>query len=341
MDHRRILSRAWTITWRYRALWLFGFLFALAGGGSFTGWRNLGSGGGRSSNGGGSAPFVNPFGGDGGRPFGNLPGNIDWNTVAIIILAVVALALALVVLMAIVRYVAETAMIAGVDEIESTETRFTVRRGFRLGWSRQAFRLFLTDLAIRVPLTIAAIVLLAAALSPLLLLLLKVKGLQLAAVLAVPLGLLVLLLIIGAVLVVSLITPYIYRRVVLGKQGVFASICQGWTLVRASLGETGLMWLVLAAFKLLWPLVMVPVVIVGVIVASVVGGVPAGLAYLISRSWVAAVVVGLPLFLIVFVPAVAYVQGLFELYQSTTWTLAYRETMARHGELLPVPAASA
>ena len=334
MDHKRILSRAWTITWRYRALWLFGFLFALASGVSFTGLRNLGGGGsGRGGNGGGSAPS--------GNPFGNLPGNIDWNTVAIIVLAVVAIVLVLVVLMAVVRYVAETAMIAGVDEIESTEAKFTVRRGFRLGWSRQAFRLFLTDLAIRVPLTIAAIVLLAAALSPLLLLLLKVKGLQLGAILAAPLGLLALLLILGAVLVVSLITPYIYRRVVLGKQGVFASIRQGWTLVRASLSETGLMWLVLAAFRLLWPLVMVPVLIVGVIVASVVGGVPAGLAYLISRSWVAAVVVGLPLFLIVFVPAVAYVQGLFELYQSTTWTLAYRETMARHGELLVAPASGA
>src|SRR5258708_2993613 len=33
MNHGKILARAWTLVWHSRALWLFGFLFALAGGG--------------------------------------------------------------------------------------------------------------------------------------------------------------------------------------------------------------------------------------------------------------------------------------------------------------------
>ena len=32
MNHRKILMRAWTLMRQYRVLWVFGFLFALAGG---------------------------------------------------------------------------------------------------------------------------------------------------------------------------------------------------------------------------------------------------------------------------------------------------------------------
>ena len=82
----------------------------------------------------------------------------------------------------IVRYVAETAMIAGVDETESTGEVFTVRRGFRLGWSRQAWRLFLTDLTIGLVLMFGILVLLALAASPLLLLLVNVDVVRVIAV---------------------------------------------------------------------------------------------------------------------------------------------------------------
>src|SRR5260370_25727813 len=47
MNHGKILSRAWTLVWNARALWLFGFLFALAGGGGgFQTAQRLGNGGG-------------------------------------------------------------------------------------------------------------------------------------------------------------------------------------------------------------------------------------------------------------------------------------------------------
>ena len=320
MDHIKILSRAWTITWRYRALWLFGFLFALAGGGSS-------SGGGGGNGGSSGTRWTQPA-----------PPNIPWNTVLIIILIAVAVILVLVVALTILRYVAETAMIAGVDEIEDQEIALTVRRGFRLGWSRQAWRLFLTDLVIHLPVVVVALILLAFAASPLLLLLVKADAARAIGIIAtIGFELLVILFIIAVALAISVVMPYIRRRVVLGKQGVRASIRQGVGLVRASLLDTGLMWLLLAAIGIVLALVMIPVALVILLVAGLIGGVPAGLAYLISHSWVVTAIVGVPLFLIVLVPAFAFIQGLIQVYSSTSWTLAYREVTSRHADLLAAP----
>jgi hypothetical protein len=329
MEHLKILARAWTVTWRFKALWLFGFLFVLAGGAGGGGGSGGGGGGGGSSGSGG--------GNGNGWPFGPMP-SINWNLVLIIVLAVIAIVIALIVILTVVRYMAETAMIAGVDEIESTGEALTVRRGFRLGWSRQALLLFLTDLAVHLPLVVAVIALLAMAASPLLLLLLKVNVVSAIAIfITIGLVLLVILFILVVALVVSLVMPYIRRRVVLGKQGILASIRQGVTLVRASLLDTGLMWLLLIGVSIAASIVMIPVVIVVVALAIAIGGVPAALLYLISHSWVAAVLVGVPLFLIVLIPILVFVQGLFQVYLSTTWTLAYRDVMTRHADLLPIP----
>jgi len=336
MDHLRILSRAWKMLWHYRALWLFGFLFALAGGGSSFGGSSGGGGSGRGGGNGSGSPGFGP--GSGGPPswppeFPNVP----WSTVGIVILGIVAAALLLIVILTIVRYVAETALIAGVDEIENTGETLTVRRGFRLGWSRQAWRLFLTEFAIRLLFGLAAILLLALAASPLLLLLVNADVVRVIAVgVAILLILPAILFIIVAVLTLSLVMSYIQRRVVLGRQGVLASVRQGLKLVRGSLRDTGLMWLLLIAIGFVWGIVKIPVVIVLVVVSFLMGGVPAGLVYLASHSWVAAVVVGLPLFLLVLIPTIAFVEGLFQVYRSSAWTLAYRQVVTQHSDLLPV-----
>ena len=325
MDHVKILSRAWALLWRYRVLWLFGFLFALAGGGSSfpsaPSSSNSTSGG--SSN--GSVPSLPPS------------FTMDDNTVVAIIVGVVVVALLLVVLLTILRYVAETALIAGVDELENTGAHLTVRRGFRLGWSRQAWRLFLTEFVIYLIFGLAAILLVALAASPLLLLLINADAVHAIAVGAAGLFLLsAILFLIVVALALSLVLPYIQRRAVLGRQGVRAAFRQGLTLVRASLRDTGLMWLVLVAIGFLWAIVKIPIIILLVVMAVIVGGVPAGLVYLMSQSWVAAVVVGLPLFLIVLIPTATFIEGLFQVYNSSAWTLAYRQVTEQHSDLLPV-----
>jgi len=324
MNHGKILSRAWTLMWHARALWLFGFLFVLAGGGGST-FRWTQSGGpSRSSSGRGPIPF----------PGFTLP-HIDWNTVLWIGLAVLAVLLVLGVLFTILRYLAETALLAGANEIETTGAALTVRRGFRLGWSRPAWRLFLTDLVIHLPLALAALVLLAAGALPLLLWLSRQVPLGvIGTVITIGLELLVVLALVLVSLVLSVLMPYLRRRVVLDAQGPLAALRQSARLVRGTFMDTGLMWLLLAGIRIVWGLLMIPVVLVLLVVAAVVSGVPALLAYAVSQSWVWPLAVGLPLFLLVLVPSAAFVTGLFETYVSTAWTLTYREALGKFGDPL-------
>ena len=67
-----------------------------------------------------------------------------------VIFVVFSMILGLVV--AVARYVAETAVIRMVDEYENTGTKMTVRQGFRIGWSRTSWRLFLINLLVNLPL---------------------------------------------------------------------------------------------------------------------------------------------------------------------------------------------
>ena len=235
----------------------------------------------------------------------------------------------------VVRYLAETALMAGADEIESTGAGLSVRRGFRLGWSRQAWRLFLTDLVIYLPLGVAGLVLVTAGAVPLLLWLTRQVPLGvIGTLITAALELLVILGLIALALVLSVVMPYLRRRVVLDRQGPLAALRQSLRLVRASLVDTGLMWLLLAAIRIVWSLVMFPVVLVLIVLAVVVGGVPAGLAYLASHSWVWPVVVSLPLFLVMLITSTSFVMGLFETYVSTSWTLTYRDVVSKFGDQL-------
>jgi hypothetical protein len=315
------------MVWQYRALWLFGFLFALAGGG---GGLQLNLGG---SNGGTSGPSTGP---KGSGPFPHFPfPNINWSTVLWIAGAVLAVVVVLGVVATVVRYLSETALMAGADEIESTGAGLSVRRGFRLGWSRQAWRLFLTDLVIYLPVGLGAVVLLAAGAAPLLLWLTRQVPLGIIGTLVtVALELLVILGLIALALALSVVMPYLRRRVVLDRQGPLAALRQSLRLVRASLVDTGLMWLLLAVLRIVWSLVMFPIGLVLLVLAVVVGGVPAAVAYLLSQSWVWALVVGAPLFLLMLIPSAAFISGLFETYVSTSWTLTYRDVIGKFGDRL-------
>jgi hypothetical protein len=320
MNHSRILARAWTIVWHYRALWIFGILFALTSGGGSLQMFQGGSGTGT----GGPSPF----------PGATFP-NIDPNTILLIAGGVLAVLLVLGALVTVIRYVSETALMSGADEIESTGAALSVRRGFSLGWSRQAWRLFLTDVVIGLPLALAAIVLLVTGATPLLLWLTHLAPLAiLGTVAAVALELLVIFGLIAVALVLSVVMPYLRRRVVLGQQGPLDALRQSARLVRASLLDTGLMWLLLAGIRIVWSLLMFPIMLVLLAVAGVVGGVPAGLAYLVSHSWVWPAVVGVPLFLLTIIPLAGLVGGLFETYVSTSWTLSYREVTNKFGDQL-------
>ena len=145
MNHVDILKRAFQITWRYRALWVFGFFLALCGGGG------SGGGGGNFNFSGSSNDFDD---------FGDIPNvpPIDPNVLIALVVGLIMFIILLVVLSVIVQAVMRTALMGMVRQITETEA-VTIADGWRLGWSRRAWRLFLLGLVIGIPFAIAIVIL--------------------------------------------------------------------------------------------------------------------------------------------------------------------------------------
>jgi fumarate reductase subunit D len=129
--------------------------------------------------------------------------------------------------------------------------------------------------------------------------------------------------------------------VVLGKQDAFTAIGQGVRLARASLLDTGITWLILVGVGILWGILMIPVVLILLAFIGAIGLIPAGLVYAVSQSWIVAAIVGGAIFIIVLAPVMSFVQGLYEVYTSGVWTLAYREVASKHSALFSAAPASA
>ncbi|RPJ20873.1 MAG: hypothetical protein EHM33_27515, partial [Chloroflexi bacterium] len=174
IDPVKILQRAWHILWNYRALWVFGLVLALAAGSS--------AGNGGNNNGmqwredapsyqAPSYGSVQEFFDDVGQEMQKLfrEGIPDWDisgealTAFLWTIGVFIVFMFLVgIVVAIARYVSETAVIRMVDEYENTGTKMTVREGFRIGWSRTAWRLFLINLIVNLPVILFFLILLIA-----------------------------------------------------------------------------------------------------------------------------------------------------------------------------------
>jgi len=371
MNHGTVLKRAWQLLKQYRALWVFGIILALttasAGGisGSNSGYRTNGQ---ETS----QATGITISTGDDGKL------RIDWGDtselesllkedwpafkqsfeswveartsadmtrIAItlgVIFALVGLTVAI--LFTFARYVSETALIRMVNDYEDSGEPLTVRQGFRLGWSRLAWRLFLIDLAIGVPAFLAIVLIFACVAAPALLPWLTgwsypfvISG----TVLTIGLFFLAILLIIVVVVALNLIKHFARRLCALEGLGVRASIRGGWEMLRQYLKEIGLMWLITVAIKAAWPLVMIPVAFVALVVGILVGGslglAAGGISILFAQgivNWVVGGSVGVIIAVLVLAAPLLFFEGLREVYLSSTWTLTYRE-LRLLGDLTP------
>jgi hypothetical protein len=312
MNHTNILKRAWHIVWRYRALWVFGFLLALTTG--------AGGGGG----GGGNSGFQ--------YNMDRIGPNLG-SMLLTIGIGLACLAVLLIILGAIARYVAETALIRMVDHHEETGQKRSVRQGFRLGWSRSAFRLFLIDLVIGLPVAIGFILIFLLAASPLLLWATESNAAgAVGTALTVGLGLLAILLAIVVAVILSVLKPFFRRVCVLEGLGVTEAIRQGYVMVRRDLKDVGLMWLITFGLRIGWGILMIPVVLLLLVVSGVLGGtlglMVGGLTRLAfegAAPWIAGGLVGIPIFILVMVLPLSLLGALFEVFLSSTWTLTYRE----------------
>ena len=327
MNHINILKRALNITINYRALWIFGMLLALT----------TGSGSGNGGGGNGASPNTDPnFNWQ--NLFGEFPqlsqelANM-WVGIAI---GVAVLILVLILVGSIARYVSETALIRMVDEHENNGEQLTIRQGFRLGWSRAAWKMFLMDLLVVVSFVTIFILLLALAALPLLVWLTENTPLQVVGTI-VSAGSILLLVFaaIVAALAVTLILIFARRVCVLENLDVRDSLRRGYEIVRRRLGEMVMMGVMMFGIGLLWIIVTIPIILAIVVVAALVGGIPALLAGSIAgfftqgtTPWIVAAIVGAPIFLIAIIIPATLIGGWQKVFSSSAWTLTYREALA-------------
>ena len=353
MDHTKILKRAWHILWSYKVLWIFGIILAITAAG-------MGSGGGGTSYTVGSGDFqgrqfrdITPdefrreFE-DGFDDFGRELENaiedfedlfgegIRSSTVDTIIAIGVGLLIFFLVLFIVgrvARYVSETALIKMVDQYEETEERLTFRDGLRLGWSRTAWRLFLINLVVNIPVVIAFGLLLFLALTPLFLLGTGVTAVGVVGTVgAIGLFFIWVLAAIAVSAALNLLKHFFRRACAIEDLGVIESIRRGYLVVRGNLKDVVLMWLIMIGISLGWTIVMIPVGLLAGLLALLVGGLAffifAGLGSLLASGvtpWIIAGVLALPLFVLTFMVPMGFVGGLRETFVSSTWTLTYRE----------------
>ena len=316
MIYSRLINRAFQITWRYKVLWIFGILLALTSGG--------GGGGGAGSGGNGSMPsFPSQF---------PVLGAAEWQIISALILVCCCIVLIAFVLGGIVRYVARAALYRSVDQIEETGVAPKWREGFRLGWSNRSFRMWLLDLIVGIPFFIAAMLLLVLGATPLLLLAADSPAAKALGVIAtIGLELLVILIIIVAGVVLGLLGQFWSREIALADRSVGQALAAGYARVRSRLKDSALTWLVLFGLGLAYGLVSIALVfaLVGIGLAVGLGiGLP---LYAMTKSVGWAVALGLLPFIAILAVPLIFVQGLWLTFESSAWTLAYREIAGAKG----------
>jgi len=252
-----------------------------------------------------------------------------------------------------VRYPVETAIIRMVDGYEQTGTRLGFRAGWKLGWSRRAFRIWVIDLLTGLPgfalflimLTLGLVVYSSIA-----------TGNQMTAVVgsvaAIGVFVLVLLVFLVVVVFLGLLRNLFIRAAALDNLGVIASLRSGWSLFRRQWKNAGLIWLVMIGIGLAFSVVsmvlffiLIPAYLILLVPAGMIASIPGLAAYAISSLfasgplvWILAILAALPFFFTVLFSPLIFVKGLYKIYESNVWTLTYREIKAL--QVPPLPAAA-
>jgi hypothetical protein len=308
MDYGAVLSRAWHITWRYKALWILGILAGCSGSGG-------GGGGGR-----GSTSFSN-FGGNGqgnGPEFFN---NIPEETWIIIALGLLCLVLLLIVLFVVLGAIGKGGLIAGFNLVDEGET-VGLRQAFNLSltyfWRVLAIQI-LVGAAWFLTILVFAILALGAVLVTL--------GLALICILPI------ICLLIPLAAAVNVFATLAQNAVIVEDQGVVEALGSAWETVKAHVGPVVVMTLILLVGGFIVGL------LIGLPVLALLAPVIAGLLIGSQTS----ITSGLAIFglcLVVYIPVAILLNGVLQTYINGSWTLTYRRLTDRSGvETLPEPAA--
>ncbi len=298
MDFGRVLSRAWQITWRWKALWVLGFLAALGSGG-----------GGGSSN-------VN-FSGDAGEWAGRHGMQISPELVGVLI-GVGCLALIVGIVFWVLSLIGRGGLIAGVEQVEQEEN-MTLGQAWRAGVSRfwtlfglsvlAGLPIFILILAV----VIAAVIMVAGGIvlgqsfdsgAPAWVVLSLVCFGSLCCV-AIPVG-----------IVFEQIRVYGERAAMLEGLGWIDAFKRGWEVLKANLGTTIILWLLfLVIGMILFGLIFGAMLGLSLPLVGIFSQVDPGAWVLVPICFggILALIVG------------ALVGAIVQTFTSATWTLAFRE----------------
>ncbi|UCG26221.1 MAG: hypothetical protein JSW55_09640, partial [Chloroflexota bacterium] len=241
------------------------------------------------------------------------------------------------------RYSANAAVILAVNERAKTGQKASFRRVLGMGFSRVAWRFFLIDLVIRLPLLLLFLALALLSLSPLALWAtgdpkVGLFGLTAAGFLITG----VILLAIAVNAVVGVLIALFRRACAVEKLGAMAAIGRGFRLARHNLRDVIVMAVFAFAAMVAWLILLIPALLLLTpvfLVCIFLGGLVA-LAILLPLAGVASLVLGEVLAIVlagtvalaVFLPIIAapilFLSGLLHLYISNLWTLSYRELRA-------------
>jgi hypothetical protein len=357
-----IVKRAWQTLWRYRALWVWGIVLALTAS-SWSAWTMADLDGireeewqGLTITRGDNETFRQALRrtlraeiDEANRELSELLSEVlhtkaRVNVVALFV-ALIGFTLLLHVVGRIARYVSEVALIREVDLYQASGERRKVWHALRLGWSRSAWRLFLINLLVDVVGVGAAVLLFGLLFAPLPL---WVNGgeavIFLFAFLTAGLFFVALVAVILWGVALSVLKRLAWRACALDSLRVFPAIRQAYTVLVRQIKDVGLTWLVTAAVRWGWRVVMVPVALalvgLGLLTGSLPGLLTGGVTSLVSSGDLPvflALGVGIPLFLLVLMAPLILLAGLREVFLSATWTLTYRELRAL-GSRAPEPA---
>ena len=356
MDPIKILKRAWHILWSYRALWVFGLILALAGAGSHGNGSNSSSR--HEAN--PQSSQQQPLPQDMREAFkqgsqemqrlfneGLTKAGISKEELSTLIwIGVIFVVLCLIfgLVLAVARYVSETAVIRMVDEYENTGTKMTIKQGFRIGWSRTSWRLFLINLLVNLPLILGIVLLLTGV--GIAIFRSMSQGFQQPATFTIVALIGVMFLLIFVVAIISiflgLLRHFFWRACALENLGVRESLSRGFQMARENWKNIGIMWLVMIGLGIVWAIVSIvaiivtiPVVLVTAVAGALVAVIPVllagGLTSLFLHGWLPWIVGALfvlPLFFTIAFSPWILLGSWQTVFASTVWTLVYRELKA-------------
>ncbi len=342
MKHKNILKRAWSLLWDYKAIWIFGIILAMtsASYSAQSSYRFNGRDNDRRSeeiNFNSGEDFAEWFENNLSEAkieFNRLQSGqnltVDEQKAVNIVIAVLCVIAVLIPVAKVLNYVSETALIKMVDDYEEHNKKLSIKEGFSLGWSKEAWKLFLVDLLIFFPLFFLTVGGLALSIWPLLAGFVENDARNVIAMVS-SIGLFFLVILLSAMLgtLIRLLKHFIRRKLVLEQVGVFDAIREGSNFVWKNFKDVGLMWLIIVGINIAWPILLIPIGALLVAFGAVGGGLTALLTYALSSGSITAVsVIGGSIFFLILSLPLIFVGGLKASFLSSTWTLSYRELKA-------------